>query len=87
MKLLHDAKGALISAHIIDFKTNAPALRAGFATFEDWLMAHYKKQMHAYRELICQAFDLPEQAVKVSLISCPKGVPAKVLTYKQEQLA
>lgn len=85
--LNYDAKGALISAHIIDFKTNAPALRAGFATFEDWLMAHYKKQMHAYRELICQAFDLPEQAVKVSLISCPKGVPAKVLTYKQEQLA
>ncbi len=85
--LNYDAKGALISAHIIDFKTNAPALHAGFATFEDWLMAHYKKQMHAYREIICQAFDLPEQAVKVSLISCPKGVPAKVLTYKQEQLA
>lgn len=85
--LNYDAKGALISAHIIDFKTNAPALRAEFETFEDWLMAHYKKQMHAYRELICQAFDLPEQAVKVSLISCPKGVPAKVLTYKQEQLA
>lgn len=84
--LTNDANGQVVAAHIIDFKTNKPVPRDGYSTFEDWLIDHYAKQMRAYRELISKAFDLPEHAVTVSLISCPKEDKAKVLTYTEEKL-
>ena len=79
--LTHDEQGKVTAAHIIDFKTNHPGQREGYARFEDWLMDHYAGQMKEYRKLIAAAFNLPAAAITLSLISCPKGHPARVLTY------
>jgi ATP-dependent exoDNAse (exonuclease V) beta subunit len=79
--LTHDVHGQVIAAHIIDFKTNHPGPREGYNRFEDWLMDHYAGQMKEYRKLIAAAFNLPASAITLSLISCPKGHPAQVLTY------
>lgn len=84
--LTYDAAGQVVAAHIIDFKTNKPGSRDGYAKFEDWLIDHYAGQMRGYRELISKAFDLPAQAIIVSLISCPREGTAQVLTYAEEQL-
>lgn len=40
--------------------------------------------MRGYRQLISDAFKLPQQAITVSLISCPKEAPAQVLTYTED---
>lgn len=82
--LTHDATGNIIAAHIIDFKTNKPIPRDGSANFEEWLMAHYKGQMRAYKQLIQRAFHLPAQAVTISLLSCPRTGRAQVLTYADD---
>ncbi len=79
--LTHDAQGKVTAAHIIDFKTNQPGPREGYACFEDWLTDHYAGQMKEYRRLIAAAFKLPSAAITLSLISCPKGHQAQVLTY------
>ena len=84
--LTYDDAGQVIAAHIIDFKTNKISPHEGFATFEDWLMDHYTGQMREYRKLISSAFNLPAQAITVSLISCPREGEAKVLTYTEAQL-
>ncbi len=84
--LTYDTTGHVVAAHIIDFKTNQPILREGYTKFEDWLIDHYAGQMKSYRELICAAFNLPAQAIRVSLISCPKGAKAQVLTYTEDKL-
>ncbi|MBR3695337.1 MAG: PD-(D/E)XK nuclease family protein, partial [Akkermansia sp.] len=81
--LTTDAAGRTIGAHIIDFKTNK--LRQNEPYQE--LKKEYTGQMTAYKRLISQAFDLPATAVKVSLLSCPKGhMPARVLTYTDDEL-
>lgn len=79
--LTNDEQGRVTAAHIIDFKTNKPGEREGYTRFEDWLTAHYAGQMIEYRKLIAAAFNLPAAAITLSLISCPKGHPARVLTY------
>ncbi len=79
--LTHDAQGKVTAAHIIDFKTNQPGPREGYACFEDWLTDHYSGQMKEYRRLIAAAFKLPAASITLSLISCPKGHQAQVLTY------
>lgn len=79
--LTHDEQGRVTAAHIIDFKTNKPGEREGYTRFEDWLTTHYAGQMKEYRKLIAAAFNLPAEAITLSLISCPKGHPARVLTY------
>lgn len=79
--LTHDAQGIVTAAHIIDFKTNQPGPREGYTRFEDWLIDHYAGQMKEYRDLIAAAFNLPASAVRLSLISCPKNHPARVLAY------
>ena len=79
--LTHDAQGKVIAAHIIDFKTNKPGVREGYDSFEDWLTNHYAGQMKEYRRLIADAFQLPTSAITLSLISCAKGHPARVLAY------
>ena len=79
--LTHDEQGKVSAAHIIDFKTNHPGPREGYDRFEDWLMDQYAGQMKEYRKLIAAAFNLPVPAITLSLISCPKGHPARVLTY------
>ena len=79
--LTNDEQGRVTAAHIIDFKTNHPGQREGYARFENWLMDHYAGQMKEYRKLIAAAFNLPAAAITLSLISCPKGHPARVLTY------
>ncbi len=86
--LTHDSSGNVIAAHIIDYKTNKPEPREGYADFYDWLMAHYQPQMRQYRELIARAFALPLERVCVSLLSCPRDfvkAPARVLTYTAKQ--
>lgn len=85
--LTTDAAGKVIAAHIVDFKTNKPAAHEGFARFDDWLLSHYEGQMLAYKKQICKAFDIPSQAVGVSLISCPKEAAARVLTYEPRSLS
>ncbi len=82
--LTYDTAGQVVAAHIIDFKTNKPGPRDGYATFEAWLLDHYAHQMRSYRQLISTAFSLPTQAITVSLISCPKEAPAQVLTYTED---
>lgn len=77
--LMHDDTGRVQAAHIIDFKTNK--LDSSDAAAYQALKKEYVGQMTAYRELISQAFELPASAIAVSLISCPKGHPAKVLPY------
>ena len=79
--LTHDSAGKVIAAHIIDFKTNKPGPRDGFSSFDEWLLSHYAPQMKGYGELIKSAFGLTPDAITRSLISCPKGHTAKVLTY------
>lgn len=81
--LTTDAAGRTIGAHIIDFKTNK---LKGKEPYQE-LKKEYTGQMTAYKQLISQAFDLPADAVKVSLLSCPKGnIPARVLPYTDEEL-
>lgn len=81
--LTTDAAGRTIGAHIIDFKTNK---LKGKEPYQE-LKKEYTGQMTAYKQLISQAFDLPAAAVKVSLLSCPKGsTPACVLDYSHEEL-
>ncbi|MBE6435254.1 MAG: hypothetical protein E7030_03520 [Akkermansiaceae bacterium] len=81
--LTTDTAGRTIAAHIIDFKTNK--LRQNEPYQE--LKKEYTGQMTAYKRLISQAFDLPAAAVKVSLLSCPKGhIPARVLPYTDAEL-
>ncbi len=77
--LTHDEQGKVTAAHIIDFKTNHPGQREGYARFEDWLTNHYAGQMKEYRKLIAAAFNLPESVIALTLISCPKGHPAKAI--------
>ncbi len=84
--LTYDEAGQVVAAHIIDFKTNKPGPRDGYDTFESWLLEHYAPQMCRYRQLISDAFNLPTQAIAVSLISCPKEAPAQVLTYTENRL-
>ena len=79
--LTHNAQGQVTAAHIIDFKTNHPGPREGYSSFEEWLTSHYAGQMKEYSKLIAAAFGLATSAITVSLISCPLGHPARVLTY------
>lgn len=80
--LTHDTEGRVIAAHIIDFKTNRPGLRDGFKSYDECLLTHYAPQMREYGELIQSAFGLPSSSISLSLISCPKGHTARVLTYR-----
>ena len=69
--LTTDDAGEVTAAHIIDFKTNQLDPEA--------LKWEHTAQMKAYRELIEQAFGLPESAVAVTLLSCPLGVKAQLV--------
>lgn len=79
--LSQDEQGYVTSAHIIDFKTNK--LTSADASAYKTLKSEYTEQMKAYRELIAQAFELPTERIAVSLLSCPKGHPAKVLPFTE----
>ena len=77
--LTHDAAGRVAEAHIIDFKTD---IRRGESADEQdaHLCETHRAQMRAYHELIMRAFDLPAEAVRITLISCPRdGVPARAV--------
>ena len=79
-----DTQGKTTAAHIIDFKTNQRDIeneQSGLA-----LKQEYMRQMSAYREHVAKACDLPLARVSVSLVSCPLGVPAKVLHYTDTEL-
>ncbi len=80
--LTTDAAGKVTAAHIIDYKTNRPAPKEGYNDFYTWLHDHYEAQMTAYRELIAAAFELPYSAISLTLISCPKGEQARVVSYE-----
>ena len=72
-----------IAAHIIDFKTNQldPTKEESY----DALKKEYKCQVSAYREHVAKALDLPESAVAVSLLSCPRSYeqhPTRILLYR-----
>lgn len=87
--LTYDESGKLTAAHIIDFKTNKPVPHDGYDSFESWLLAHYIGQMRAYRHLISAAFELPESAITVSLLSCPRDYQKhapQLLTYTAAML-
>ncbi len=76
--------GSVISAHIIDYKTNKLVPDEQEPDVFKALMKKYTAQMSAYKSLVSQAFGLPEHCVTVSLISCPADYithPARVLTY------
>lgn len=76
--------GSVISAHIIDYKTNKLVPDEQEPDIFKALMKKYTAQMSAYKSLVSRAFELPEQRVTVSLISCPADYithPARVLTY------
>ena len=77
----YNALGQVTAAHIIDFKTNRPDSHEGFSSFEEWLTSHYSNQMKEYSKLVSAAFGLNATDITVSLISCPWGHPAQVLTY------
>lgn len=79
--LTHDAAGKVIAAHIIDFKTNRPEPKDGYGSFTKWLAAHYEGQMAAYRDLIAAAFELPPADIRLTLISCPPGEKARIISY------
>ena len=79
--LTHDASGKVAEAHIIDFKTD---IRCGESPAEQdaHLCCTHGTQMKLYRELIAAAFELPEEAVRVTLISCPRdGAPARAVPW------
>ena len=80
--LTQDEQGRITAAHIIDFKTNK--LPSTEASAYNSLKSEYTGQMKAYRELIAQAFELPTELITVSLLSCPKGHPAKVVTFTEK---
>ncbi|MBR2126982.1 MAG: UvrD-helicase domain-containing protein [Akkermansia sp.] len=80
--LTTDAAGKVTAAHIIDYKTNRPVPKEGYTDFYTWLHDHYEAQMTAYRELIAKAFELPYSAITLTLISCPNGAPARVVSYE-----
>lgn len=84
--LTTDATGQPIAAHIIDFKTNTPCAKKGYASFYEWLSDYYAGQMQPYKQLIYEAFGLPSKDIRVSLVSCPKDSAACVLTYADEKL-
>lgn len=82
------ADGRPTAAHIIDFKTNHPVPKKGYASFYDWLRAYYIPQMAQYRDLIEKAFG-GGLDITVSLISCPREYqkhPARVITYTAGEL-
>ena len=72
-----DAQGKATAAHIIDFKTNQldPTQEESYKN----LKQEYTAQMSAYREHVALALGIPESAVSVSLLSCPLGVPARIV--------
>lgn len=80
--LTTDNEGKVTTAHIIDFKTNR--LTSTDESAYSTLKSVYTGQMKAYRELIAQAFELPAEHITVSLLSCPKGHPAKVVTFTEK---
>lgn len=80
--LSQDEQGCITAAHIIDFKTNK--LTSTDASAYNTLKKEYTGQMKAYRELIAQAFELPTELITVSLLSCPKGLSAKVVTFTEK---
>lgn len=84
--LTHDAQGKVTAAHIIDFKTNKPGEREEYPDFGAWLLDHYTGQLREYRKLIAAAFQLDAESITVSLISCPMGHPARILTYPADKL-
>lgn len=84
--LTQDEQGRITAAHIIDFKTNKPGPRDGYEKFENWLIDYYAEQMKAYSKLISSAFNLPLQAITISLVSCPREGKAQVLNYSAERL-
>lgn len=79
--LTTDAAGHPIAAHIIDYKTNRPVAKEGYASFYDWLRDHYEGQMKAYQELIHKALGIPQKNIKLSLVSCPADASACVVEY------
>ncbi len=82
LELTTDTEGKVIAAHIIDFKTNRPMPKEGYTDFYAWLRDYYEAQMTTYRELIAGAFELPLSAISLTLISCPKGERARVVSYE-----
>lgn len=82
--LTMEPDGRVISAHIIDYKTNKLVPDEQETDVCKALMKKYTAQMAAYKSLVSQAFQLPKHCVTVSLISCPADYithPARVLTY------
>ena len=76
----------VVAASIIDFKTD---LRRGSSPEEQdaHLRATHCEQMKAYHSLIREAFDLPAEAVSVTLISCPRGgEAARAVRYPAAEL-
>ncbi|MBQ8899780.1 MAG: PD-(D/E)XK nuclease family protein [Akkermansia sp.] len=73
--------GSVIGAHIIDYKTNKLVPDEQEPDVFKVLMKKYTEQMSAYKSLVSRAFGLPGQSVSVSLISCPLGIAAQVLSY------
>ena len=80
--LTQDEQGCVTAAHIIDFKTNK--LTSTDESAYNTLKSAYTGQMKAYRELIALAFELPAEHITVSLLSCPTGHPAEVVTFTEK---
>ncbi|MBR5878792.1 MAG: PD-(D/E)XK nuclease family protein, partial [Akkermansia sp.] len=82
--LAFDAQGKVTAAHIIDFKTNqlAPTQEASYEA----LKKEYTRQMSAYRKYVAKACNIEYAQVSVSLVSCPLGLPARVLPYADDEL-
>ena len=76
--ILTEKDGKTVAAHIYDYKTND---RQGCTpqAQDNTLREQYRQQMTAYRDLVCAAFELPQESVSATLVSCPrKGEPRLV---------
>lgn len=76
--ILTEKDGKTVAAHIYDYKTNDRQGSTPQAQ-DNTLREQYRQQMTAYRDLVCAAFELPQESVSATLVSCPrKGEPRLV---------
>lgn len=76
MVLQLNARQDVVAVSVIDFKTDSRRNLSDAA-----LLARHEAQMRAYHDLMAAAYELPPEAVSVTLVSCPKDAPATVLPY------
>lgn len=84
--VLSHEEGRVVAADIVDIKTD---LRRGDSAAEQdaRLRATHLEQMRLYHTLIMRALDLPPEAVRLTLISCPRdGAPARPVPYSAAEL-